>query len=246
LADLPSKRPVASIAADVVRARFAAEMGRFDEARTMLDDAMRIGAESMPGAVRVRRSTALAAAWVERAAGNPGAARARLATASFAPWDGQGRDYTLLAARDCLAAIDVDEGHPKAALAYFESAASLLGDSGSNVRGRRDEAIVRIAFGRALLAEHRAAEAKIQFERAATLLANQHALSPLRALARNWQGVAAFDLGNVREAQAALKDVRRVYAQLPALNHECRAAEQELIALVEATVHRGPAVAKGG
>ena len=168
----------------VTQARLASAQGRHQAALGALHEAQALLQQNSPQATRSLRVLALAAAEIELAADQPAAARTQLQLVP-APKAGAADHMPLLGA-DLRAAADLAEGRSDAALAWYQSPLAHLADTaGSDAqRGARDEALARLGYGRALLAQGQGDAARAQFERAAVLLRGQHPGSPLLARLR--------------------------------------------------------------
>jgi hypothetical protein len=177
---LASSQPLSRVQVMSVQARLAAAQGRYDEARGQHAAARQLLEQRMPESARLRRTLALAAAETELAAARPTLAREHLQ--ALPPALESAVDATLWRAADLRAEADLQEGLIAEALAWYRSPLSRLQAAQNMQRSPRDEASVRIHFGSALRKSGQEDLARVQFARAAELIASQHADSPVRAL----------------------------------------------------------------
>jgi hypothetical protein len=163
----------------LLQARLASARGLHGPARAALAQARALAVDAWPPHHRNHLGVALAAAEIELAAGQPEAVRELLRGWPLPETDSA--DWTLLLAADLRAQADAAAGQVDAALAWYQSPTARLGGGQATQRGPRDEALARLAFGRALRAKGQREAERAQYEQAAPLIATQHALSPLRA-----------------------------------------------------------------
>lgn len=179
-AQLPAQRLVALHA--LTRLHLAS--GQLDAARRALGDAAAVVRDRFGSAARPQQEWLLLAAEVDLAGGRPSAVHTTLAPLPAPAADTQ--DWTLWRAADLRAAAALAQGQTAAALAWFESPLAHLGRPvhGAPVDDSRRSAVqevqARLAFGEALLAAGRRAEAGPQFDRAVERVQEQHAALPLR------------------------------------------------------------------
>lgn len=167
--------------ATMVRAQLLSERGRHTEALAILAAAATASPEAISEATRLQRQVALIEATIRLRQGDLEGARQKVAVATPNAMPGAaqpGTDPASLAAADLRAEIALAAGAHGEALRHYESA---LGEEAESRRGPLAAGKARLAYGRALTAAGRQDDARAQWRRAAELLAQQHAESPLRA-----------------------------------------------------------------
>ena len=169
-----------ALRASMVHSQLLAERGRHTEALAILTAATAANPAAIGEAIRLQRQVALIEATIRLRQGDlDGALQGAVAATPNTKSDAlRGIDPAWLAAADLRAEIALAAGRREEALRHYES---TLGEDAESRRGPLAAGRARLAYGRALHAAGRQDDARIQWRRAAELLAQQHAESPLRA-----------------------------------------------------------------
>ena len=170
-----------TLRASMVRAQLLSGRGRHTEALAVLAAGAAASPAAMSEAIRMQRQVALVDARIRLRQGDLEGARQKVAAATPNAMPGAAQpavDPAWLAAADLRAEIALAVSAHDEALRHYES---TLGEEAESRRGPLAAGKARLAYGRALSAAGRQDDARAQWRRAAELLAQQHAESPLRA-----------------------------------------------------------------